>query len=91
MVNGIPYLPQIVFRNFIIFLVLKNNTCYPMKRRDFIQKSATAAAATGLITTLPGTLSASSRILGANERVNVGAIGLNGMGMSDLESFLKMD
>jgi len=62
-----------------------------MKRRDFIQKSATAAAATGLITTLPGTLSASSRILGANERVNVGAIGLNGMGMSDLRSFLKMD
>ena len=62
-----------------------------MKRRDFIQKSATAAAATGLITALPGTLSASSRILGANERVNVGAIGLNGMGMSDLRSFLKMD
>jgi len=62
-----------------------------MKRRDFIQKSATAAAATGLISTLPGTLSASSRILGANERVNVGAIGLKGMGMSDLKSFLKMD
>ena len=62
-----------------------------MKRREFIQKGATAAAATGLITTLPGTLRASSRILGANERVNVGAIGLNGMGMNDLNSFLKMD
>ena len=62
-----------------------------MKRRTFIQKSATAAAATGLISTIPGTARAASRILGAIEKINIGAIGLNGMGMSDLKSFLKMD
>jgi len=62
-----------------------------MKRRDFIQKSSALAAGTTLITSFPGTLSATSRILGANDRINIGAIGVNGMGMSDLKSFLKME
>jgi len=60
-----------------------------MKRRDFIHKSAAVAAGTGIISSMPGTARAASRILGANEKINVGAIGLNGMGMSDLNSFLK--
>lgn len=62
-----------------------------MKRRDFIQKSTALAAGTTLITALPGSLWASSRIVGANDRINIGAIGVNGMGMNDLKSFLKMD
>ena len=40
---------------------------------------------------MPGTARAASRILGANEKINIGAIGLNGMGMSDLNSFMKME
>ena len=60
-----------------------------MKRRDFIHKSAAVAAGTGIISSLPGTAQAASRILGANEKITVGAIGLKGMGWSDLNSFLK--
>ena len=60
-----------------------------MKRRDFIHKSAAVAAGTGIISTLPGTARAASRILGANEKIKVGAIGVKGMGWSDLVSFLK--
>ena len=62
-----------------------------MKRRDFIHKSAAVAAGTGIISSMPGTARAASRILGANEKINIGAIGLNGMGMSDLNSFMKME
>lgn len=59
-----------------------------MKRRDFIQKSASVAAGTGIISSLPLTARGASRILGANEKIRVGAIGVKGMGMSDLRSFL---
>ncbi|MCK4749546.1 MAG: Gfo/Idh/MocA family oxidoreductase, partial [Bacteroidales bacterium] len=62
-----------------------------MKRRDFINKGTTLAAGTSILTAFPGTLQASSRIFGANDRINVGAMGLKGMGMSDLKSFLKME
>jgi predicted dehydrogenase len=34
---------------------------------------------------------AGSRILGANNRINIGAIGVKGMGMADLTAFLKME
>ncbi|MCK5066889.1 MAG: Gfo/Idh/MocA family oxidoreductase, partial [Bacteroidales bacterium] len=62
-----------------------------MKRRDFLHKSAALAAGTGIVSSFPGTAKAAVRILGANERVNIGAIGLKGMGMSDLKSFLRME
>ncbi len=62
-----------------------------MKRRSFIRKSTTALAATSVLSSFPGTAYASSRILGSNDRVRIGAIGVNGMGMSDLKSFLKME
>ncbi|UCG85379.1 MAG: gfo/Idh/MocA family oxidoreductase, partial [Gemmatimonadota bacterium] len=62
-----------------------------MKRREFVQKSAALSAGALGVSAFPGPLMASSRILGANDRINVGAIGVNGMGMSDLKSFLKME
>jgi len=61
-----------------------------MKRREFVQKGAVLSTGAFTLSALPGPLMASSRILGANERINVGAIGVKGMGMSDLKSFLKM-
>jgi predicted dehydrogenase len=67
------------------------NTHTNMKRREFIQKGSAVAAATTVFSAIPGSVSAASRIFGANDRINVGAIGVNGMGMSDLRSFLKMD
>jgi predicted dehydrogenase len=60
-----------------------------MKRRAFIQQGGAVAAGTALISVLPGTAKAVSRVTGANDRVNIGAIGVNGMGMADLKSFLK--
>jgi len=60
-----------------------------MKRRDFIQKSSAFAAGSSIISFMPGAFAASSSIPGANDRILVGAIGVNGMGMSDLRSFLK--
>ena len=62
-----------------------------MKRRDFIHRGSVAVAGAGLISSFPGTLAATSRIPGANDRILVGAIGVNGMGMSNLKSFLTME
>jgi predicted dehydrogenase len=62
-----------------------------MKRREFLTDGAAFAAGTGVLTALPGTLQAASRILGANDRINIGAIGVKGMGMADLKAFLNMD
>jgi len=46
-------------------------------------------AGTALASGLPVTAFASSRIPGANDRIRIGAIGIKGMGMADLKSFLK--
>ena len=55
-------------------------------RRDFIKKSAAATAVIGITSSFP-TLNAG--ILGANEKLVCGVIGVNGMGFSDLKAFLK--
>ena len=55
-------------------------------RRDFIKKTAVASAALGLAT-FP-TLRAG--ILGANEKLVCGAIGINGMGFSNVKTFLGL-
>ncbi len=60
-----------------------------MKRRHFIKGTAAGLAGAGLWVYLPGTAGAASRLRGANDRINVAAIGLNGMGMVDLSSFLR--
>jgi predicted dehydrogenase len=54
-------------------------------RRDFLKKSAAASAALGL-TSFP---LLNAGILGANEKLVCGAIGVKGMGFADLETFLN--
>ena len=60
-----------------------------MNRKKFIQQSAIITGA-GIV--LPGftTLSKGSNILGANDTINIGAIGINGMGWSDTKALLKI-
>jgi len=48
-------------------------------------------AGAGLVAYLPSTARAASRIKGAADRIRVGAIGVNGMGMADLRKFLVND
>ena len=62
-----------------------------MERRKFIKKSGVLTAGTAILPIIPGTAQAASRIIGANDKVTVGAIGINGMGMADLRIFLKQD
>ena len=56
-------------------------------RREFIKKSAAAAATIGIASTFP-TMRAG--ILGANEKLVCGVIGVKGMGFSNLRAFLNL-
>lgn len=60
-----------------------------MKRRHFIKGAATTVAGASLIPLIPSSSEAVSRIPGANNRLSVGLIGVNGMGMSNLRRFLQ--
>ena len=62
-----------------------------MERRKFLKNSTAVAAGASIIPFLPGTAQAASRIFGANDKLTVGAIGINGMGMGDLRTFLRQD
>jgi predicted dehydrogenase len=62
-----------------------------MKRRKFIAGTTAAVAGAGFIPYLPSTAAAAARIKGAADRLRVGAIGVNGMGMADLRSILRND
>ena len=62
-----------------------------MERRKFIKKSSVLTAGATMLPLIPGTAQAASRIIGANEKVTVGAIGINGMGMADLRTFLQQE
>jgi predicted dehydrogenase len=55
-------------------------------RRVFIKKSVAAAAAIGISSTFPNL---QAGILGANEKLVCGVIGVNGMGFADLQAFLN--
>lgn len=60
------------------------------KRRDFIKKGSLGLAATSASFLLPmEVLGAMRHRVGANDTLNVGLIGCNGMGFSNLTSFLK--
>jgi predicted dehydrogenase len=62
-----------------------------MERRKFIKSSTAAAAGASVIPIMPGTASAAARIFGASDKVVMGAIGVNGMGMADLKAFLQQE
>ncbi len=62
-----------------------------MERRKFIKKSSVLTAGATILPIIPGTVQAASRIIGANDKVRVGAIGINGMGMADLRTFLQQE
>lgn len=57
-------------------------------RREFVKTGATAAAAVAAVSMVPGAVSCANK---ANEKLVVGAIGVNGMGFSDLKTFLKQE
>lgn len=57
-----------------------------MKRRQFLQSSATVMAGATL---LPDSLFASARKVSAADKIRIGLIGVNGMGWSNLNSVLK--
>lgn len=60
-------------------------------RRNFIRKGTAGLLMTGASFMFPmELLSMMRKRVGANDTINVGLIGCNGMGFSDLSSFLKM-
>lgn len=54
-------------------------------RRNFLRSASTLVAGAGLAASLPSTL----RAMAPSDRINVAAIGINGMGWSDLTAMLK--
>ena len=58
-----------------------------MKRKDFIKSSSLAIGSISLANQFSF---ASQSVLGSNERIRIGAIGINGMGWSDTISLLKI-
>ena len=61
-------------------------------RRKFLKTGSLALAGSGAAFMFPMELLASMRKrVGANDRINVGLIGCNGMGFSDLSSMLKLN
>ena len=60
-----------------------------MKRRNFLQSSATIVAGAGFASILPLDLMAKRRVA-PSDRINIAAIGINGMGWTDLNALLKI-
>ena len=58
-------------------------------RRSFLKTSTAAAAGLGISTSLSASFLSPSRVLGANDRINVALIGARNMGWYDLEDLLK--
>jgi predicted dehydrogenase len=58
-------------------------------RRNFLKTSATAAAGIGMSSSLSASLMAPSRVLGANDRINVALIGCRNQGWWNLGDILK--
>jgi hypothetical protein len=65
----------------------------PFDRRDFLRHASALGAA---LTTAGSTLAKSSgkssggRVVGSNDRVNIGVIGVGGRGSSDAANFAKV-
>ena len=58
-------------------------------RRKFISSASAIVAGAGLSSALPASLYASPRIVSPADTIRIGAIGINGMGWSDLRAVLK--
>ena len=56
----------------------------PTSRRDFLHRSASAFAGATFANALPGTFGAKLSRLAPSDQLNVGVIGANGMGWSDM-------
>ncbi len=59
-----------------------------MKRREFVQTSSKFLAGAGLVSALPFS-EFSKKIISPNDKINIAAIGINGMGWADLTAMLK--
>ncbi|RFS18739.1 gfo/Idh/MocA family oxidoreductase [Chitinophaga silvatica] len=60
-------------------------------RRNFIRSASTLMAGAGLVSALPGSLQAFPlKMVAPSDRLNVAAIGINGMGWADLTSLMKV-
>lgn len=60
-------------------------------RRNFLKSSSAALAGLGLATALPlDSLAALKKMVSANDKINIAAIGINGMGWTDVRSLLKI-
>ena len=60
-----------------------------MKRRDFLQQSGTFLAGAGAMSMMPAEWTGIPKKIAASDRINIGVIGVKGMGWSDLNAFLK--
>ena len=60
-----------------------------MKRRQFLQSSSTYLAGAGVASMLPSDLLAFKKRIAASDKIRIGAVGINGMGWSDLTNVLK--
>lgn len=56
-----------------------------VNRRNFVKNTSAVAGLAAAYSIQP------PNVLGANERVNIGSIGIHGMGMSDTNDFIKTD
>mgnify|MGYP001608977402 FL=1 len=60
-------------------------------RRTFLKSTTTALAGLGLSTALPlDVLANAKKLVSASDKINVAAIGINGMGWADLRSLMKI-
>jgi predicted dehydrogenase len=60
-----------------------------MKRRHFLQSSSTFLAGAGIAGMVPSDFLTFKKNIAAADKIRIGAIGINGMGWSDLTSALK--
>ncbi len=65
-------------------------TAGQMSRRSFTKKTTLGSVALGLGSMAPFSAKSYNRIIGANERVNMGVIGCGGMGNSHMSALLRM-
>jgi len=60
-------------------------------RRKFLRATGQTVAGAGILSALPWDVIAGSKLkISQNDRINVGVIGVNGMGWSDATSFMKI-